>query len=159
MVLRLAHRIKELQSLPYIVGTNPYIHRLYESQVQSFTSLYNIKYIDTKKDEIEFAKCLRDVLEGNSDFIDILKQGLNQCQKYFKSDKNIFLRNCIQSRVSMRTLAEHYLAMRESNQPKGFNGIICDNLKVKLTIEKCIHIVNTMAEQNYGVSVTFNDKL
>lgn len=155
VVLRLAHRIKELQQLPYIVGMNPYIHRLYESQLESFTILYNIRAIDSKEQEEEFANILRDVVEKNSDYIDTLKRGIQQTQKYFKGNKNIFLRNCIQSRVSMRTLVEHYLAIREPRQQKGFSGIICNNLEVRLTIKKCTDIVNTMSEQNYGVSVPF----
>lgn len=72
--VRLARRVRAFQSLPFIVGTNPYIKEIYSLYYDSFESL--VKYAsDTPVDDLEFTEKLKDFVERHSDNIPTLARG------------------------------------------------------------------------------------
>ncbi|KAF9275578.1 hypothetical protein BGZ68_010695 [Mortierella alpina] len=53
--IRLAHRIRDFQNLPFIVGTNPHIERVYILYWQAFEALLTIP--EVKMLEYYFSRC------------------------------------------------------------------------------------------------------
>lgn len=71
--VRLARRVRAFQSLPFIVGTNPYIKEIYNLYYDSFETL--IKYVPADTDDWEFIETLKDFVERHSDNIPTLARG------------------------------------------------------------------------------------
>lgn len=74
--VRLARLIKATQKLPFIVGTNPYIKRVYKLYYDSFQSITATpEEIRDKGDLDRFAAMLQGLVETHADVIPMLSQG------------------------------------------------------------------------------------
>lgn len=76
--VRLARRVRAFQSLPFIVGTNPYIKEIYSLYYDSFESLVKYAALPTTPgpaDDDEFTEKLKDFVERHSDNIPTLARG------------------------------------------------------------------------------------
>lgn len=79
--VRLARRVRAFQSLPFIVGTNPYIKEIYSLYYDSFESLVKYALPDTPGGDIEFTEKLKDFVERHSDNIPTLARGKQKKKK------------------------------------------------------------------------------
>lgn len=70
--VRLARRVRAFQSLPFIVGTNPYIKDIYTLYYDSFETL--VKYT-SNNDDAAFIETLKDFVSRHSDNIPTLARG------------------------------------------------------------------------------------
>lgn len=61
--VRIAHRIKSLHSLPFIIGCNSKILRVHESYVHSFRKLYRFPAIEEMNHVKEYARLLQRLIE------------------------------------------------------------------------------------------------
>ncbi|CAB4401559.1 unnamed protein product [Rhizophagus irregularis] len=78
--VRLARRVKALQNLPFIVGTNPYIKRIDE----------------------KFAEMLKEMVTSHSENIPTLAKGFQECKKYMSpEDIKNFLDDMISARIGI----------------------------------------------------------
>lgn len=74
--VRLARRVKSIQNLPFIIGTNPYIKRVYRLYYDSFQALTAFREdIRDKEDLDQFAEVLRGLVESHANVIPMLSQG------------------------------------------------------------------------------------
>lgn len=75
--VRLARRVKSIQRLPFIVGTNPYIKRVYKLYYDSFQAITACAdEIRDKEDLDRFAAVLQGLVESHADVIPMLSQGM-----------------------------------------------------------------------------------
>ena len=75
--VRLARLIKATQKLPFIVGTNPYIKRVYKLYYDSFQSITaSPEEIRDKEDLDRFAVLLKGLVESHADVVPMLSQGI-----------------------------------------------------------------------------------
>lgn len=74
--VRLARLIKATQKLPFIVGTNPYIKRVYRLYYDSFQTITaSPEQIRDKEDLDHFADLLQGLVSSHADVIPMLSQG------------------------------------------------------------------------------------
>lgn len=74
--VRLARLIKATQKLPFIVGTNPYIKRVYKLYYDSFQSITASPEEIRDKDDLDrFAALLKGLVESHADVVPMLSQG------------------------------------------------------------------------------------
>lgn len=74
--VRLARLIKATQKLPFIVGTNPYIKRVYKLYYDSFQTITAIpEEIEDKEALDRFAAVLQGLVESHADVVPMLSQG------------------------------------------------------------------------------------
>ncbi|KAG0093736.1 26S proteasome regulatory subunit 7 [Podila epicladia] len=113
--VRLARRVKSIQRLPFIVGTNPYIKRVYKLYYDSFQAITSCgDEIRSKEDLDRFAAVLQGLVESHADVIPMLSQGFLECKKYMnKPDIKTFLDEMIRSRIGIRLIAEQVISLRE----------------------------------------------
>lgn len=71
--VRLARRVRAFQTLPFIVGTNPYIKEIYKLYYESFESLE--PYTHYGDDDIEYSEKLKDLVDRHADNIPTLARG------------------------------------------------------------------------------------
>ncbi|CEG66035.1 hypothetical protein RMATCC62417_02692 [Rhizopus microsporus] len=151
--VRLARRVRAFQSLPFIVGTNPYIKEIYNLYYDSFETL--IKYVPADTDDWEFIETLKDFVERHSDNIPTLARGFLECKQYMNSqDMARFLDDMIHARIGIRLIAEQAIALMHQKdlQTDGRVGIIETQLKPAESIKRCAEFVSELCEFNYGQS-------
>nr|CAG8539794.1 10943_t:CDS:2 [Entrophospora candida] len=150
--VRLARRVKALQNLPFIVGTNPYIKRIYKLYLETFKTISNFPEIVDEKTDIEFTEILTDTVRSHSENIPILSKGFQECKKYMSSENiKVFLDDMIRARIGIRLIAEQHIALHNSDDPN-YIGVINTKLKPDKLIQTCSNFVKELCEIHYGSS-------
>ncbi|RCH87662.1 hypothetical protein CU097_007034 [Rhizopus azygosporus] len=117
LLVRLAHRIRDFQQLPFIVGTNPHIEYVYRLYWGAFETMRQFPPIQTESDNDAFCDLLRGLLEDGLLVLPKLARGLSESVAYYPPDQNdldLFLNRMLRSRISRRVLAEQHLALTEA---------------------------------------------
>ncbi|XP_065780786.1 branched-chain alpha-ketoacid dehydrogenase kinase isoform X3 [Muntiacus reevesi] len=160
--VRIAHRIKGFRSLPFIIGCNPTIlhvsilvnshtsslqHELY---IRAFQKLTDFPPIKDQADEARYCQLVRQLLDDHKDVVTLLAEGLRESRKHIEDEKLVryFLDKTLTSRLGIRMLATHHLALHEDKPD--FVGIICTRLSPKKIIEKWVDFARRLCEHKYG---------
>ncbi|KAL1755096.1 branched-chain alpha-ketoacid dehydrogenase [Schizophyllum commune] len=155
--VRIAHRIRDLQALPYVVVTQEGIARVYEAcPTQRRTLLHSPngrrfrKYppINTLEENNEFCRFLAGLLNDHATVIPLLSLGLSLSSPYMSPDAlDAFMKRMLVSRISRRVLAEHHIAL--TNNFNGHRlyardphvGVIFTGLNVARSVEHCAKLL------------------
>ena len=102
---RLAHRLRDMQTLPYVVVTNPHMSHVYELYYRAFETLRRIREIETVEDNDQFCSVVSETLQEHLTVIPNLAMGVLECQDLMQPEDmdnfmNTLLRAVRQSRVS-----------------------------------------------------------
>ncbi|KAF8591407.1 alpha-ketoacid dehydrogenase kinase [Ramaria rubella] len=155
--VRIAHRLRDMQALPYIVVTREGVAKVYELYWSAFEKLRRYPQIHSLKDNITFCSFLKGLLDEHLPVIPNLYLGLSLASHHLLPEQlDSFMRRMLVSRISRRVLAEHHLALSASygSQPTWNSikdksehpdnvGIIYTNLCVKSSIEHCITLLKS----------------
>ncbi|KAL1685705.1 branched-chain alpha-ketoacid dehydrogenase kinase [Schizophyllum commune] len=136
--VRIAHRIRDLQALPYVVVTQEGIARVFR------------KYppINTLEENNEFCRFLAGLLNDHATVIPLLSLGLSLSSPYMSPDAlDAFMKRMLVSRISRRVLAEHHIAL--TNNFNGHRlyardphvGVIFTGLNVARSVEHCAKLL------------------
>ena len=171
---RLAHRIKSLRNLPFIVVTNPQISKIHDTYVHSLSTIlpWAEKEITSLEDEIKFTEGLVDIVQTHSNTISILARGFLEARKYISpSEVTSFLDEHLRARIGTRLIAEQHIALHFSSQPHqqlttshgpepenpgsmhngSYIGVIDTQLCPATVIRHCEAIVGDICEFKYGM--------
>ncbi|CAM4535599.1 unnamed protein product [Leuciscus chuanchicus] len=134
--VRIAHRIKGFRSLPFIIGCNPTI----------------LQVIKDQETEARYSKLVKLLLDDHKDVVTMLAEGFRECRKHIVDETLVrnFLDTTLTSRLGIRMLATHHIALHEENAD--FVGIICRRLSPKKIIEKWVDFARRLCEHQYGNS-------
>ncbi|CAI2188791.1 20630_t:CDS:2 [Funneliformis geosporum] len=149
--VRLARRVKALQNLPFIVGTNPYIKSIYKLYFDSFELIRSFpERIENEETDEKFAEMLRKMVSSHTENIPTLAKGFQECKKYMPSEdiKN-FLDVMIHARIGTRLIAEQHIALHNLND-SSYIGIIDTKLEPRQLIQSCSNFVKELCEIHYG---------
>ncbi|KAI8989422.1 branched-chain alpha-ketoacid dehydrogenase [Pilobolus umbonatus] len=140
--IRLAHRIREFQKLPYILGTNPHIQQVYDLYWQSFDKIRRLPEISTTEDNEYLCEILSESLGAHLVVIPQLAIGIRECEDSYSSvipvtQLDRFMNDTLRSRISRRVLAEHHLVLSKKKESI-FNP--CSSQEM---IIKCIQLVES----------------
>ncbi|TFK75880.1 alpha-ketoacid dehydrogenase kinase [Pluteus cervinus] len=147
--VRLAHRLRDLQALPYVVVTQEGVTKVYELYCSAFEKSFRRYPPITNLEENEtFCHFLSNILNEHSTVIPSLTLGLSLGSPFVPPDElDAFVRRMLVSRISRRVLAEHHIALSESFSGKSGTtsrphvGIIQTGLNVRESIEKCADLL------------------
>lgn len=151
--IRIAHRIREFQKLPYILGTNPYIEGVYELYWQAFERIRKIPPIESRQENEIFCEILQESLDAHLVVIPQLAKGIVECeqQQVMSMEKlDGFMDATLRSRISRRVLTEHHLVLSDKRKSI-FN--VCSSHNV---LTKCIHLVNASQHEGTAPKITLN---
>uniref|UniRef100_A0A3B5MXU2 Protein-serine/threonine kinase n=1 Tax=Xiphophorus couchianus TaxID=32473 RepID=A0A3B5MXU2_9TELE len=150
--VRIAHRIKGFRSLPFIIGCNPTILQVHELYIRAYHMLSDFPQIKDQEVEARFCKLVQQLLDDHKDVVTMLAQGFRECRRHIQDETIIrnFLDTTLCSRLGIRMLATHHLALHEENAD--FVGIICRRLSPKKIIEKWVDFSRRLCEHQYGNS-------
>ncbi|KAI8377874.1 uncharacterized protein BYT42DRAFT_593949 [Radiomyces spectabilis] len=117
LLVRLAHRIRDFQQLPFYVGTNPNIEFVYRLYWGAFETIRKFPVIKNNDDNERFCAMLTDLLEDGQLVIPSMALGVMECASYYspgQRDLDRFLNRMLRSRISRRVLAEQHLSLTEA---------------------------------------------
>jgi hypothetical protein len=155
--VRLARRVDQFRSLPFIVGSNPYISKIAKLYASSFDSLASIIPIKTLSENDKFVEKLDEMVNSHSENIPTLARGFLECKKYMSSNAiSMFLDGAIHSRIGIRLIAEQHLALsyaHKTGQTSNPNsvGIIDTKVNAYDLIQTCADFVGDLCESTLGV--------
>ncbi|KAL9110756.1 MAG: hypothetical protein Q9227_004748 [Pyrenula ochraceoflavens] len=119
---RLAHRLREMQKLPYVVVTNPHLSLVYEIYYKAFESFRRVPEIKTLDDNDAYCKVISANLKEHLAIIPQLTMGVVECQGLVRPEvMDNFINTMLRARISRRVIAEQHLALTETfNSPWHF---------------------------------------
>ncbi|KAI0092427.1 alpha-ketoacid dehydrogenase kinase [Irpex rosettiformis] len=152
--VRIAHRLRDLQALPYIVVTQEGMDKVYEMYLSAFDRFRRFPEIKTLEDNEVFCKFVRELLDEHSTVIPNLSLGLSLASPYLAPNRlDSFMRRMLVSRISRRVLAEHHIALSKDLQARRRGngassdhvGIIYTALNIRKSVEKCAAYLRSRA--------------
>uniref|UniRef100_A0A8C6S9R3 Protein-serine/threonine kinase n=1 Tax=Neogobius melanostomus TaxID=47308 RepID=A0A8C6S9R3_9GOBI len=107
--VRIAHRIKGIRSLPFIIGCNPTILQVHELYIRAYHMVSEFPQVS--------AHTAGQLLDDHKDVVTMLAQGFRESRKHIQDESLIrsFLDTTLCSRLGIRMLATHHLALHEDN--------------------------------------------
>ncbi|KAI0006935.1 alpha-ketoacid dehydrogenase kinase [Xylariaceae sp. FL0662B] len=160
--IRIAHRIRDMQRLPYVVVTNPHISDVYELYYNAFDSFRRIKEIKTLDDNDRLCKEISKMLRAHLTVIPKLAMGILQCSGLMPADElDRFMNTILRSRISRRVIAEQHLALTETFHSDWFSpgaklsesefiGEVFLKCVAKDVVERCAKAVQDLARSANG---------
>ncbi|KAF3271124.1 hypothetical protein TWF217_005542 [Orbilia oligospora] len=95
---RLAHRIRDMQRLPYVVVTNPNISKVYETYYESFEQLRKTPEIKSSEENDKFCQLIKGMLNNNLSVIPDLAIGVLECRDFVPAaELDNFLKTMLKS--------------------------------------------------------------
>ncbi|KAI0650731.1 alpha-ketoacid dehydrogenase kinase [Trametes meyenii] len=144
--IRIAHRLRDMQALPYVVVTQEWIAKVYELYWSAFDKFRRYPEITTVEENDAFCIFVRDLLDDHKSVIPNLSLGLSLSSPHLLPDRlDTFMRRMLVSRISRRVLAEHHIALTkfvksQDRSPQAHEdvGIISTELSVQNSIDRCV---------------------
>ncbi|KAI9664185.1 MAG: hypothetical protein M1831_002364 [Alyxoria varia] len=164
---RLAHRLRDLQTLPYVVITNPHMNHVYNLYEQGFDRFRRIPDIKTVEDNNILCKEVHRSLREHLSVIPRLIMGVLETRHLVSSEKiDGLLNTLLKSRISRRVICEQHLALTETfhspwhfpdfKTPEShteFIGEVFLRCNAKSAVEHCAATVESLCRQTYGADV------
>ncbi|KAF9887304.1 hypothetical protein FE257_010299 [Aspergillus nanangensis] len=121
---RLAHRLRDIQKLPYVVVANPHLSLVYELYYKAFERFRRVPEIKNLDDNDKFCDILRKTLKEHLVVIPKLAMGVLECRDLLPAEAmDQFMNTLLRARISRRVIAEQHLALTETfNSPWHFPG-------------------------------------
>ncbi|KAF7301683.1 Protein-serine/threonine kinase [Mycena indigotica] len=151
--IRIAHRLRDMQKLPFIVVAQGEVAKVYELYWSAFEKFRRYPPITTTDENDAFCGFLTDILREHWAVIPNLSLGLSLASPHLSADVlDSFMRRMLISRISRRVLAEHHIALsrmhsgKTSTYPEPHVGIIFTALDVKRSLEKCANLLRNQGK-------------
>ncbi|KAI9461295.1 alpha-ketoacid dehydrogenase kinase N-terminal domain-containing protein [Lactarius psammicola] len=155
--VRIAHRIRDLQALPYVVVMQEGVTKVYELYWSAFEKLRRFPRIETLEENERFCAFLQGLLDEHAVVIPNLSLGLTLASPHLPPDQlDAFMRRMLVSRISRRVLAEHHVALSDSvagkNRVKSGEdshvGIIYTGLNVEKSVRRCTALLHELTRDS-----------
>ncbi|KAL6881580.1 branched-chain alpha-ketoacid dehydrogenase [Trichoderma novae-zelandiae] len=163
--VRIAHRIRDMQKLPYVVVTNRHIEEVYKLYYNAFDTFRKFKEIKTLDDNEKFCEVISQNLKGHLTVIPKLAMGILECGGLMDpKELDHFMNVILRSRISRRVIAEQHLSLTETfNSPyfspgatlseSDFIGEVFIKCSAKDVISRCAKAVTQLARSTNGPDV------
>lgn len=113
--VRIAHRIRDLQALPFVVMTNQHLEDVYQKYWSAFETFRRFPHIKSMDDNEKFCNLLRTLLDDHLTIIPSLTIGIVESSHYLQPQQlDKFMERMLRSRISRRVLAEQHIALSEA---------------------------------------------
>lgn len=97
-ISRVAHRLRDMQTLPYVVVTNPHMRQVYELYYKAFETLRRVQEIKTLEDNERFCAKVSQTLQEHLTVIPKLAMGVLECRDLMKAeDMDKFMNTLLRS--------------------------------------------------------------
>jgi hypothetical protein len=147
--IRLARRVRAIERLPFIVGVNPFISKVYDLYRDSFHRLITTPEPASIESQNKFTQVLSELVDSHQSVIPNLAQGFMESGKYMSAkQKQEFLDQMISARIGIRVIAEHYLSLQSPKE--GWIGVVNTKSSPGMILTSICEYVQHLCEMNYG---------
>lgn len=139
--IRLAMRIRDLQTLPFGVVNNFHLAQIYESYYHLFNAFRKIPQISTVAENDEFCKTISALLDQHVFNLSHLMMGaleLSILKNLPQEELDMFMSSMLRSRISRRVIVEEHLSLTEiykqhpyQSKPPDYIGEIFNDCNAK----------------------------
>ncbi|KAF9001997.1 hypothetical protein BDQ17DRAFT_1390937 [Cyathus striatus] len=156
---RLATRVRSLEALPFIVGTNPYVAKTLRAYRESFIWLATYPAVTNIQDNARFVDQLADLVQRHANDIPTMAKGFQECSRYMSAaDISSFLDGTIRNRISVRLIAEQHIAVSQVlDKPElsgNLVGVVDMQCSPKAMVNMCASFVSELCEATLGMAPT-----
>ncbi|KAJ5104667.1 hypothetical protein NUU61_002014 [Penicillium alfredii] len=159
---RIAHRLRDIQQLPYVVVANPHLSLVYELYYKAFEKFRVIPEIRSLDDNDRLCDVLREMLKEHMVVIPNLAMGVLECRELVPhNEMDRFMNTLLRARISRRVIAEQHLALTDTfNSPwhfpdandrtdmnADFVGEVFLKCKAKEVVERCGKVAQDLMRQ------------
>ncbi|KAI0472165.1 pyruvate dehydrogenase kinase [Xylariaceae sp. FL0804] len=162
---RIAHRLRDMQRLPYVVVTNPHVGDVYELYYAAFDTFRRVREVRTLDDNDRLCAAIARMLRAHLAVIPKLAMGVLECSGHMPAaDLDRFMNTVLRSRISRRVIAEQHLALTETFNADWFSpgatlnesefiGEVFLKCLARDVIERCARAVRDLARAANGPGV------
>lgn len=95
---RLAHRLRYMQTLPFVVVTNPHMSHVYDLYYKAFETLRRVREIKSIEDNERYCQVICETLQEHLTIIPRLASGVLECQDLMRpEDMDKFMNTLLRS--------------------------------------------------------------
>ena len=105
---RLAHRLRDMQTLPFVVVTNPHMSHVYELYYKAFETLRRVGEIRSVDDNDRYCAVISQTLREHLTVIPKLAMGVIECQDMMPAEQlDHFMNTLLRSVRDTHTASDH----------------------------------------------------
>ncbi|KAF5386703.1 hypothetical protein D9615_001734 [Tricholomella constricta] len=154
---RLATRVRSLEALPFIVGTNPYVANTLNGYRESFRWVATHPPVTNLADNARFAEQLADLVQSHANDIPTMAKGFQECSRYMSPAQiSTFLDRAITNRISVRLIAEQHIALSQAlenpDADTSYVGVVDMKCSPKAMVNMCGSYVSELCEATLGAT-------
>ena len=105
-VRSIAHRLRDMQTLPFVMVTNPHISSVYELYYKAFDTFRRVPEIKSIQDNQAYCKIVGNLLQEHLTVIPRLAMGILECQDVMRPEAMDRFMNTLLRSVRLRKRAE-----------------------------------------------------
>lgn len=119
--VRLAHRVAELENLPYGLSARPHVVKVRDWYVESFKDLRSFPKVKDASDEVQFTRLLAHIYRRHKNVVPVMAMGVAELKRELAAtiglndlpDIHQFLDGFYLSRIGIRMLIGQHIALHE----------------------------------------------
>lgn len=113
--IRIAHRIRDLQALPFVIMSNKHLEEVYNKYWHAFETFRKLPIIKNMEENEKFCELLKELLEDHLTIIPSLTIGIVESSNHLPSEQlDGFMERMLRSRISRRVLAEQHISLSDA---------------------------------------------
>jgi len=156
--VRLAHRVAELENLPYGLSQKPQILKVRDWYVESFTELRSFPSMKSAEDELQFTKLLQHIYNRHANVVPMVASGVGALKADLALETGLFdypeihefLDGFYMSRIGIRILIGQHITLHSEDKKEGYIGMICTNVCPHEVAEQAISDARDICIRQYG---------
>lgn len=141
--VRLAHRVAELENLPYGLSAKPHVLKVRDWYVESFKELRSFPKVRDANDEVSFTKLLKHIYSRHKNVVPVMAMGVAELKRELADtiglndlpDIHQFLDGFYMSRIGIRMLIGQHIALKEPQRENHIGlidtkcspGVVCSD--------------------------------
>lgn len=152
--VRLAHRIRELESLPFGLSRMPSVEIVKQMYLESFRELVELPRPETAEQEDRFTDALENIKQRHNNVVSIMAKGIQELRQALAASElnpeiREFLDRFYLSRIGIRMLIGQHIAMHQGSRP-GYAGLICERCSPAEVVQEAISSAQSSCLLHYG---------
>ncbi|KAJ7519973.1 hypothetical protein O6H91_20G061900 [Diphasiastrum complanatum] len=156
--VRLAHRVTELENLPYGLSSKAPVLTVRDWYVDSFRDLRHFPDIQDAADELKFTELIHEIKMRHNNVMPTMAMGIQQLKADLGRKVGLielpeihqFLDRFYLSRIGIRMLIGQHVALHHSDPPPGYIGLICTRVSPMEVAQNAIDDARSSCMRTYG---------
>jgi pyruvate dehydrogenase kinase 2/3/4 len=155
--IRLAHRVAELENLPYGLSAKPHILKVRDWYVDSFKELRQFPEVRDTDTELKFTSLLQSIYNRHRNVVPVMAMGVAELKQELSHDVGLgdlpeihqFLDGFYLSRIGIRILIGQHIALHDDKKEDHI-GLICTNCQPHQVVSDAIYDARSICLREYG---------